>query len=220
MKRITIRAIFLMMVVVLWSACATATPTPMPTPTSMPMPTQTPVPAPTVAVAADAADCTNLPATGPKIKIEGPWVPSTNVAELNAAASSASMGGSSSAMGMGSSSSAMSSSGMAMTNAINTAAFMVIHNCTGQAESIVKVTSNLDGMTSLMNFEIKDGKSAMATISQIDIPAGKKVELKSGSYHVMFMNLKKDLKPGDTVQVTLTFKNAGDIIVTPTVKNK
>ena len=110
--------------------------------------------------------------------------------------------------------------GMAMTNAINTAAFMVIHNCTGQAESIVKATSNLDGMTSLMYFEVKDGKSAMATISQIDIPAGKKVELKSGSYHVMFMNLKKDLKPGDLVEVTLTFKNAGEIKVTPTVKNK
>jgi len=208
MRRIIFLAIVSMMAMVILSACATATPTPMPTSTAMPV------------AAPDAADCSNLPATGPKIKIEGPWVPSTNVAELNAAASSA-MGNASSAKSsaMSSASSAMNS-GMATTNAINTAAYMVIHNCTGQAESIVQAASNLNGMTSLMNFELKDGKSVMMNINQIDIPAGKKVELKSGGYHVMFMNLKQDLKPGDVVQVTLTFKNSGEIKVSPTVKNK
>jgi copper(I)-binding protein len=82
----------------------------------------------------------------------------------------------------------------------------------------VKAMSNLEGMTKLMNFEMKDGKSMMMDISQIDIPAGKKVILKSGGYHVMFMNLKQDLKPGDPVELTLTFKNAGDIKVSPIVK--
>ncbi|MGN6956006.1 copper chaperone PCu(A)C, partial [Neisseria sp. P0015.S004] len=33
-------------------------------------------------------------------------------------------------------------------------------------------------------------------------------ELKPGSYHVMFMGLKKPLKEGEKVPVTLKFKNA------------
>jgi copper(I)-binding protein len=31
--------------------------------------------------------------------------------------------------------------------------------------------------------------------------------------HIMFMNLKHDLKVGDTVNLILKFKNAGDVVV-------
>lgn len=41
----------------------------------------------------------------------------------------------------------------------------------------------------------------------IPIPAGETVELKPGSYHVMFFGLKKPLKAGDQFPITLTFKN-------------
>ena len=37
----------------------------------------------------------------------------------------------------------------------------------------------------------------------LELPAGKTVELKPGGYHVMLMDLKQQLKAGDTVPVTL-----------------
>lgn len=47
----------------------------------------------------------------------------------------------------------------------------------------------------------------MKQIDGIDLPAGKTVELKPGSYHLMFIDVKKQLKEGDTVPLTLRFEN-------------
>ena len=43
-------------------------------------------------------------------------------------------------------------------------------------------------------------------------------ELKPGSYHVMMMGLKKELKEGDKISFTLKFKNAGELKIEAPVK--
>lgn len=40
------------------------------------------------------------------------------------------------------------------------------------------------------------------------LPAGQMVELKPGGYHIMFFELKQQLKEGDQVPLTLTFEGA------------
>jgi copper(I)-binding protein len=40
----------------------------------------------------------------------------------------------------------------------------------------------------------------------LDLPAGKTVELKSGGYHVMLMDLKQQMKDGDIVPLTLVIE--------------
>lgn len=57
--------------------------------------------------------------------------------------------------------------------------------------------------------ELKDG---------IPLKAGETVELKPGSYHVMFFGLKNDLKPGQKFPMTLKFKNGESEIVEVTVR--
>ena len=47
----------------------------------------------------------------------------------------------------------------------------------------------------------------MKQIDGLDLPAGQTVELKPGSYHLMFTGLKSQLKEGDTVPLTLVFKD-------------
>lgn len=42
------------------------------------------------------------------------------------------------------------------------------------------------------------------------IAAGQTVQLKPGSYHIMFMDLRQQLKGGDTVALTLEFEAAAD----------
>jgi copper(I)-binding protein len=52
----------------------------------------------------------------------------------------------------------------------------------------------------------------------IEIPSAGLQMLKPGSYHIMLIGLNRDLKSGDTFEVTLTFANAGDITVTIPVR--
>lgn len=40
----------------------------------------------------------------------------------------------------------------------------------------------------------------------LDLPAGKAVDLKPGGYHIMLMDLKQQVKEGDTVPVTLVIE--------------
>jgi copper(I)-binding protein len=47
----------------------------------------------------------------------------------------------------------------------------------------------------------------------LEIPAGGQVELKPGSYHVMFIGMKKQLVPDTYEHARLVFKNAGEVDV-------
>ena len=45
------------------------------------------------------------------------------------------------------------------------------------------------------------------------LPAGKTVDLKPGSYHLMFMDVIDPFKQGETIRARLTFEKAGSIDV-------
>jgi hypothetical protein len=51
----------------------------------------------------------------------------------------------------------------------------------------------------------------MREVKGVDVPAKKSVELKPGGYHLMLIELKAPLKPGDKVPVTLRFEKAGEV---------
>lgn len=50
---------------------------------------------------------------------------------------------------------------------------------------------------------LDDNIMKMRLLPKVDLPAGKMVEFKPGGYHVMLMDLKRTLRKGDTVPVTL-----------------
>jgi copper(I)-binding protein len=62
------------------------------------------------------------------------------------------------------------------------------------------------------------GAMSMQEVDKVEIPAGEVVQLKPGGFHIMLMGMKKELKAGDTFDVTLTFEKAGTMKVTATVK--
>ena len=53
----------------------------------------------------------------------------------------------------------------------------------------------------------------MRQIDAVELPAGRKVELKPGGLHVMFMGISQPLKLGTKVPVTLRFEKAGEVKV-------
>jgi copper(I)-binding protein len=61
----------------------------------------------------------------------------------------------------------------------------------------------------LHQMSMQDNRMAMAHVDAIDLPAGKTVSLAPGGYHVMLMGLKRQLKEGETVPVTLVVEQKG-----------
>jgi copper(I)-binding protein len=53
----------------------------------------------------------------------------------------------------------------------------------------------------------------MRPIDSLTLPAGEEVSLEPGGYHIMLIDLVKPIEEGDTIPVTLTFENAGEIEV-------
>ena len=62
------------------------------------------------------------------------------------------------------------------------------------------------------------GMMGMQPVKRLEIPGDGSVELKPGSYHIMLIGLKQDLKAGATIEITLTFEKAGQLSLSVPVK--
>jgi hypothetical protein len=74
---------------------------------------------------------------------------------------------------------------------------------------LVSASSPVAGVVEIHEMAMDGNVMKMRAISALELPAGKAVELKPGGYHVMLMDLKQELKAGDTVPVTLVVEGAG-----------
>ncbi len=82
-----------------------------------------------------------------------------------------------------------------------TGAFMQITSA--QDARLVEARSPVAGVVEVHEMTMDKDVMRMRAIKGLDLPAGKSVELKPGGYHVMLMDLKQQMKEGDTVPVTL-----------------
>jgi copper(I)-binding protein len=84
---------------------------------------------------------------------------------------------------------------------------------------LVSASSPVAGVVEIHEMAMEGNLMKMRALpSGLDLPAGKAVALKPGGYHVMLMDLKQQLKPGDTVPVTLVFEAADKTRETVEVK--
>jgi len=95
------------------------------------------------------------------------------------------------------------------------AAFMMIHNETGQADHRIDAKSDVAQKVELhTHMEDANGVMKMIHVAEgFELPEGGMIEMKRGGHHVMFLGLNQPLKHGDTVNLTLVFKNAGEVAV-------
>ncbi len=82
-----------------------------------------------------------------------------------------------------------------------TGAFMEI--TASEAATLVGVSSPVAGVSEVHEMTMDNGIMKMRAMPKLDLPAGKTVTLKPGSYHLMLMDLKQTLKKGDSVPLTL-----------------
>lgn len=53
----------------------------------------------------------------------------------------------------------------------------------------------------------------MRQIDELEIPAGETIRLEPGGFHVMLLELKEPVETGQSIPLTLTFENAGEVEV-------
>ena len=74
---------------------------------------------------------------------------------------------------------------------------------------LVAVSSPVAGVVEIHEMTMDGSTMKMRQVAGgLPLPAGQAVELKPGGYHVMLMDLKQQLKAGDTVAVTLVVEGA------------
>jgi hypothetical protein len=108
------------------------------------------------------------------------------------------------------------------------AAYMTIENTGSEADAlvgaaspaaeIVEVHETVAMGSQAPGASAEGGMMGMQPVARLEIPAGGTVELKPGSYHVMLIDLAQELKPGDEIEITLTFEKAGEVTVTAEVR--
>ncbi len=77
-----------------------------------------------------------------------------------------------------------------------------------QGGRLVSVSSPVAGMVEIHEMAMEGNVMKMRAIGEgLELPAGKTVELKPGGYHVMLMDLKQQLKEGETVPITFVVES-------------
>ncbi len=101
----------------------------------------------------------------------------------------------------------------------STAAYMKIKNSGTEADVLLNATCDEAMMVQVMESMMMAGDvMSMGDVAGIELPPGKSVELRSGSYHIMLMDLKQELKDGSTISITLEFEKAGKLTLQVPVK--
>jgi copper(I)-binding protein len=103
---------------------------------------------------------------------------------------------------------------------INTGGYLIIANSGAEADALVGVSAagDLADAVELHTVIEEGGMMKMRPVEQIDVPANGEAVLKPGSFHIMFIGVKKELKAGDSVKLSLTFARAGTVEVDAVVR--
>lgn len=97
-------------------------------------------------------------------------------------------------------------------NAPVSGGYILITNNGAEADRLVSADAAFAGKTQIHEMSMQGEVMKMRQLENgLEIPAGGSVELKPGGYHVMFMQLKEQMKPGEMRKATLVFEKAGQI---------
>jgi hypothetical protein len=100
----------------------------------------------------------------------------------------------------------------------NGAVYVTVPNRGGGSDALVGAATDAATSVELHETVHAGGVMKMRPLPRFEVPAGGRLEMKPGGHHIMLLGLKRDLKPGDTVTVTVTFEKAGPMTVEAPVR--
>lgn len=100
----------------------------------------------------------------------------------------------------------------------NGAVYVRISNHGQQADALISAASDAADTVELHEVINEGGVMKMRPLAKVAVPANGTVEMKPGGYHIMLLGLRRDLKPGDKIKVTLTFERGGPMSIEAPVR--
>ena len=101
------------------------------------------------------------------------------------------------------------------------AAYMDLHST--QDATLVKIESDMSRTADIHEMTMANDVMRMRRLERMELPAEQTVELAPGRRHVMLMDLRRPLKVGDQVRLTLTLRfrdgrTARETIIVPVLR--
>ncbi len=105
-------------------------------------------------------------------------------------------------------------------NVQTAAAYFTVRNAGGTADRLRGVATPVAARAELHDHIVENGVTKMRRVPQVAIPANETVHLSPGGMHVMLTGLKRPLKAGERVPLTLAFQRAGKVTVELPVRRR
>lgn len=101
----------------------------------------------------------------------------------------------------------------------NSAAYFKIINNSSKSDTLISAESNSAEVVEIHETFKENNKMGMRAVRFVEIPAKSEVNFKPGGLHVMLINLNKNLKNNDTINLVLKFKLSKEIKIKVPVKD-
>jgi copper(I)-binding protein len=95
----------------------------------------------------------------------------------------------------------------------NAALYVTFRNVAADPDTLLGASSAAAEHVELHETLREGDVMRMRPVAKLEIPAGATLEMKPGGRHIMLINLKHNLRPGDRVPVTLTFAHAAPVFL-------
>ena len=91
-------------------------------------------------------------------------------------------------------------------------AYLTLVN-SGAGDRLVSVAGDVAKAVEMHEMTMDGDVMKMRQLSGIDLPTGRRVELKPGGLHIMLIGLKGPLQAGQSFPLTLRFDHAGEVTI-------
>jgi copper(I)-binding protein len=100
----------------------------------------------------------------------------------------------------------------------NGSVYLSLENRGAASDRLMAVSTPVAGAAAIHTMSMQNNVMKMREAAGIDMPPGMKMEMIPGEgHHIMLLNLKRALKPGEKFPMTLVFEKAGKVEVSVAV---
>ncbi len=101
-----------------------------------------------------------------------------------------------------------------------TSAYVHVSNTGAEPDRLIEVSTPVADKAELVSTRVRSGKFTYLPLRTLEVAAGGEQRLRPGGVFIRLSAVKRDLKVGDLVPLTLRFERAGHIEVTARVANQ
>lgn len=94
------------------------------------------------------------------------------------------------------------------------AVYMALENRGAAADRLVAARTDAAGLVEIHETQMENDVMRMRPLADgLELPAGGRVMLEPGGYHIMLLDLPRDLLPGEAIAVTLVFESGAELVI-------